>query len=154
MIDRKQAGTHAFNATMRQRHKNRELETLICRLWYHIEFGAYDPQTFEQLKLDTKAALGVRPLWKRKYSGNAKMNFEPWNIKPYVVQRGDGRHDWRVIERETGDVFALCETRQDARAKANILNFKSEYPLSKDVTKPWREENDDAQIPSDTDASH
>src|SRR5208283_222834 len=65
--------SHHVNATYKWRRRTEELETIVCRLWYYIEFGAYNPETLEQLRLDVKGVMGVRKLWKKKVPPTGKV---------------------------------------------------------------------------------
>lgn len=65
------------NSTDRQRKRTRDAETMICRLIYFIENGACKSEIKDQLLLDAKALLGVRPVWKKRNGRNKSEELQP-----------------------------------------------------------------------------
>jgi hypothetical protein len=67
-IEKTQA-TRVANTVAKWRQRSHDLETLVCRLFYYVEHGSYhDEKTLDELRLDVKQIMGVRPLWKKKFN--------------------------------------------------------------------------------------
>jgi hypothetical protein len=129
----------ATNTIEKWRKRSHDLETTILRLWYFIENGHHDSGRLNELKLEVKTVLGVRPIWKKqlgrklpeelKKKARSKVtNFKPWNVgRYYVIHHSPVM--WDVCDREAdkgNELISSHPSRAKARAAAHLLNGAEE----------------------------